>query len=161
MSEAEGTIKFAYELLAPTEPIGDDELMRPLFAWRTLFRRLNILGQHPERYGGFGFGNLSARDPHRTTEFIISASQTSGLDEFDAEHMVRVTGCNLDRFWADALGNYPPSSETITHAMVYAPPSSKPITTWQRSKFGGGNTIGQSSIWIWRFKLTRTTRSLT
>ncbi|MCZ6640018.1 MAG: class II aldolase/adducin family protein [Gammaproteobacteria bacterium] len=127
MSETEGTIKFAYELSAPTEPVADDELMRPLFAWRTLFRRLDILGQHPERYGGFGFGNLSARDPDRLSEFIISASQTSGLDVFDDEHMVRVTHCNLDRFRAEALGNYPPSSETITHAMVY---SADPRVKW-------------------------------
>lgn len=120
MAETEGTIKFAYELLAPTDPVADDELMRPLFAWRTLLRRLEILGQHPDRYEGFGFGNLSARDPHLLNEFVISASQTSGLDAFDDEHMVRITNCNLDRFWADAVGNYPPSSETITHAMVYA-----------------------------------------
>ncbi len=120
MSETEGTIKFAYELLTPTDPIAGDEIARPLFAWRTLFRRLGILGQHPERYEGFGFGNLSARDPDRTTEFVISASQTSGFEDFDTSHLVRITNCNLDRFWADALGTYPPSSETITHAMVYA-----------------------------------------
>ncbi len=139
MSETEGTIKFAYELSPATDPIADDEIMRPLFAWRTLFRRLGILGQHPERYEGFGFGNLSARDPNRTTEFVISASQTSGLATFNTEHMVRVSNCDLDRFRANAFGNYPPSSETITHAMVYtADPSVKWIfhchspEIWQR-----------------------------
>lgn len=120
MSETEGTIKFAYELITPATSIADDKLVRPLFAWRKLFRRLDILGQKPTRYEGFGFGNLSVRDPDKTGEFIISASQTSGFDEFDDQHLVRVTRCNLDRFWADAVGNYPPSSETITHAMVYA-----------------------------------------
>ena len=90
MSETEGTIKFAYELSASSEPIADDELTRPLFAWRTLLRRLGILGQHLERYGGFGFGNLSARDLVRTNEFVISASQTSGLDAFNDEHLARI-----------------------------------------------------------------------
>ena len=27
---------------------------------------------------------------------------------------------NLERFWVDACGTMPPSSETMTHAMVYA-----------------------------------------
>lgn len=120
MVETEGTIKFAYDLQAPTEPIADDELTRPIFAWRTIFRRLGFMGQQPDRYGGYGFGNMSARLPNETSEFVISASQTSGFDNFDASHLVRITNCNLNRFWADALGTYPPSSETITHAMVYA-----------------------------------------
>ena len=120
MAETEGTIKFAYELQASAKPIADEALTRSMFAWRTLFRRLGIMGQSAELYDGFGYGNLSARDPEHAAEFIISASQTSGFDDFDTSHLVRITHCNLDRFWADALGTYPPSSETITHAMVYA-----------------------------------------
>ena len=71
--------------------------------------------------GGYAFGNLSARStPSSASSFVITASQTSGKRRFGANDLVDILDVNLDRFWVDARGHKPPSSETITHAMIYA-----------------------------------------
>jgi ribulose-5-phosphate 4-epimerase/fuculose-1-phosphate aldolase len=59
------------------------------------------------------------RDPDLHDEFIITASQSSGEPELTQAGLVRVTHCNLERFWIDAQGELPPSSEAMTHAMIY------------------------------------------
>jgi ribulose-5-phosphate 4-epimerase/fuculose-1-phosphate aldolase len=120
VAEQEGVINFAYDLQPPDAAVAEDELALPLRGWRTIFKRLGLIGQDSERYGGFGFGNLSARDVERPGEFVISASQTGLLDTLQDKHLVRITGYNLERFWVDATGRQPPSSETLTHAMIYA-----------------------------------------
>ena len=120
MTEAEGTIQFAYDLQPLQAPIAGADLLRPLLAWRTILRRLQLIGQTPDRYGGLGFGNLSFRDPDHPQEFIITASQTSGSADFSADDLTRIQSCHLERFRVTALGSHPPSSETLTHAMLYA-----------------------------------------
>ena len=120
MAEQEGIIRFAYDLQAPETEVAEDALFQPLRAWRAIFRDLGLVGQDPARYHGLGFGNLSARDPDREDEFIITASQSGGVENLQQQQMVRITNCNLERFWVDACGRQPPSSETLTHAMVYA-----------------------------------------
>jgi ribulose-5-phosphate 4-epimerase/fuculose-1-phosphate aldolase len=120
VAEQEGIIRFAYDLQAPETEIAEDALFEPLRAWRTIFRDLGLVGQDPARYHGLGFGNLSTRDPDRENEFIITASQSGGVENLQQQQMVRITHCNLERFWVDACGEQPPSSETLTHAMVYA-----------------------------------------
>jgi len=120
VAEQEGVINFAYALQTPDAAVAARELTAQLGSWRTIFKRLGLVGQHEARYGGFGFGNLSARDAERPAEFVISASQTGVLATLGDEHLVRITGYNLERFWVDALGSQPPSSETLTHAMIYA-----------------------------------------
>ncbi len=116
VTKPEGTIQFAYQLDPPGDPV-EPEILAQLAAWRSIFRQLEILGHHPDRYDGFGYGNLSMKDSDES--FIITASQTSGESELTQENLVRITGCNLDRFWVDASGHQPPSSETLTHAMIY------------------------------------------
>ena len=69
MAETEGTIKFAYDLQAPETPMLDDAAIGPLRAWRTVLRRLGMLGQEKARYDGYGFGNMSVRDPEAPDEF--------------------------------------------------------------------------------------------
>lgn len=121
MSEQEGTIQFAYELTAARAPALDDTSFAELCAWRSILFELDLLGQHSQRYGGYAYGNLSIRDGAADAlNFVITASQTSGAPQLVSEHLVRITYCNLERFWVDAEGAQPPSSETITHAMVYA-----------------------------------------
>lgn len=120
MSETEGVIHFAYDLKAPESAIADAGLFAQLKAWREILLRLGLVGQTPERYDGLGFGNLSMRDPERPAEFVITASQTGGVLDLVQEDLTRIVHCNLDRFWVDAVGTQPPSSETLTHGMIYA-----------------------------------------
>ncbi len=116
---SEGTIQFAYELTPGDHPLEPD-MRAELAAWRSILYQLDLIGQAPDRYAGFAYGNLSVRTAPRSTEFVITASQTSGEATLDDEHLVHVTHCNTERFWIDARGESPPSSEAVTHAMVYA-----------------------------------------
>jgi ribulose-5-phosphate 4-epimerase/fuculose-1-phosphate aldolase len=120
VADQEGVINFAYNLQPADAAIAEVELSASLGGWRTVFKRLGLIGQDAGRYGGFGFGNLSARDVERPDEFVISASQTGVLATLQDKHLVRITGYSLERFWVDATGTLPPSSETLTHAMIYA-----------------------------------------
>ena len=67
-----------------------------------------------------GYGNISRRVPGAAQGFLITASQTGGLADAGFEHLVWVRRWNLDRFRAEAEGALPPSSEALTHAMLYA-----------------------------------------
>jgi hypothetical protein len=126
-AEPEGVIRFAYTLEPPTAPPLDAERFAALQGWRTVLRRLGLLGQDRKRYGGLGFGNLSVRVPGRPDQFVITASQTGGVPVLDDEHLVRIVRASAERFWADAEGHQPPSSESLTHAMIYA---ADPHTDW-------------------------------
>ena len=117
--EREGTIQFAYALEAPAVLLVDAGVLARLQGWRAVLRRLGLVGQDPDRYGGLGFGNLSVRDPGVTEQFVITASQTGGLPRVEDQDLVRVVQANAERFWVDAQGHQPPSSESLTHAMIY------------------------------------------
>lgn len=119
MAETEGTIQFAYDLQPPDAEVADAAALARLGGWRAVFKRLAVLGQDPERYGGLGFGNLSCRDAARPGEFVVTASQTAAAPTLTDDDLVRITHNNPARFWVDAVGRQPPSSETLTHAMIY------------------------------------------
>ena len=114
VTEQEGTIQFAYDLRQPPQPLS---VPRAFAAWREILFKLDLIGQQPDLYGGFGYGNLSMRS--NTGEFVITASQTSGAERLYAKHLVSINTVNLERFWVDAEGYEPPSSESLTHAMIY------------------------------------------
>ena len=120
--EREGVIKFGYEKLA-AEPVAAD-CLAGLGAWRSVLRRLGVLGADPGRYGGYGFGNVSYRAPGRAeaggARFFISGSQTGHLERLGSEHWVEVTECDPERNFLRARGIAAPSAEAMTHAAVYA-----------------------------------------
>jgi ribulose-5-phosphate 4-epimerase/fuculose-1-phosphate aldolase len=89
-------------------------------AWRTILRQLELIGRDPTRYDGFAYGNLSVRDGAETCAFFVTASQTGGDSNFDRSHLVRVDRWDAARFEVRATGAAPPSSESITHGMLYA-----------------------------------------
>ncbi len=116
----EGTIQFAYEL-TPAADIGlSPATFANLSAWRAILKDLGLVGQQPKLYDGYAFGNLSVREDTGNDHFVITASQTSGSRNLKLKHLVKVTHYNFQRFWIEAQGSEPPSSESITHAMIYA-----------------------------------------
>jgi L-ribulose-5-phosphate 4-epimerase len=117
---AEGTIQFDVRLRPPRPGTFASDRVAELGAWREICRRLGILGQTPDRYEGLGYGNLSCRDAARPAEFVITASQTGAASALTTRELVRIVRCDPERFAVDAEGVLPPSSETLTHAMVYA-----------------------------------------
>lgn len=115
--EREGVIRFRHTLRpGPSVP---RSVFGPLDAWRTVLKRLGLLGSDPRRYDGLGFGNVSMRDPDRPTTFWITATQTGELGRIEPRHMCRVVDWDLAAFSLTAEGALPPSSEALTHAAIY------------------------------------------
>ena len=111
MPETEGVIQFEFDLEPAEGPPLAEPILHTLLGWRTVLRRLRLLGRTRGRYGGLGYGNLSVRDPARPGEFIITASQTSGIRDLDADGLCRIRDHDLARFRVSATGMRPPSSE--------------------------------------------------
>ena len=118
VSQHEGTIQFAYDLASDSSPKLEDDTFAELAAWRSILHQLGLLGQTSELYEGYAYGNLSVRTS-QSEDFVVTASQTSGEPRLLPQHLVHVTHCNLQRFWVEARGTEPPSSESVTHAMIY------------------------------------------
>ena len=126
MTEREGVIKFDLEFHPGPAPAA--ELLVELEAWRTIFRRLGLVGQDPARYAGLGFGNLSRRvKAAEGGAFIISGTQTGLLDRLQPEHYATVTACDPRQNRVEAHGATRPSSEALSHAVLY---QSDPRIDW-------------------------------
>jgi L-ribulose-5-phosphate 4-epimerase len=117
----EGTIQFRFELAPGTAPDEPNEGQFAQFvSWRRILKRLKLVGRDARRYDGYGYGNLSMRDPEQPGRFFVSASQTSGAASITPRDIVRIDRWDADRFEVAATGHAPPSSESITHGMLYA-----------------------------------------
>ena len=77
-----------------------------------------LVGRDPARYEGLGYGNLSERVGNGT-RFVISGSQTGGLPRLEREHYALVTEADPERNVLWAMGACQPSSESLTHALLY------------------------------------------
>ncbi|NJL58389.1 MAG: hypothetical protein HC887_00805 [Desulfobacteraceae bacterium] len=67
-------------------------------AWRRLMYLTGLIGQNPNRYSGFGYGNISRRyvsaeQPRKHHAFVISGSQTGHLCDSEMKHYTLVTAC--------------------------------------------------------------------
>ena len=120
--QQEGVIRFdlEYTAAAPLTLPGLGELN----AWRRILRRLGLIGQDSERYGGYSFGNISRRLPpfdapenHRA--FVISGSQTGHLAELSTAGFAIVSDYDTGSNRVIATGPSRPSSESLTHGCVY------------------------------------------
>ncbi|MGW8313384.1 MAG: class II aldolase/adducin family protein [Desulfuromonadales bacterium] len=114
----EGVIKFQLDF-QPGEPPPAGYLSE-LNAWRTIFCRLGLLGQDANRYHGLGFGNLSRRLPDQGEHaFVISGTQTGHLPNLQPEHYAIVLQCAPIANRLMARGRSKPSSEALSHAVLY------------------------------------------
>ncbi|MBI5611801.1 MAG: class II aldolase/adducin family protein [Gammaproteobacteria bacterium] len=113
----EGVTKFELRF-TPAAPL-EFAPLRALNAWRTLLHRLGLIGRDPARYGGVGFGNVSQRLPGTPGDFAISGTQTGDLAVLGAEHYALIEKCDIVRNSVEARGPIAPSSESLTHAMLY------------------------------------------
>lgn len=117
MSEIEGVIK--YQLHHSNARLSNAIALNELNAWRTIMFKLNLIGQNPLRYDGYGFGNISQRLETADLEFIISGTQTGHLNALAREHYCLVTKANPQENSIFSSGETKPSSEALTHAGVY------------------------------------------
>jgi len=119
--QEEGVIKFDLQFSA-AEPVAVD--LGELNRWRNILWKRNLIGQDPERYGGYGFGNVSQRiQPYDAAcgrrAFVVSGTQTGELEELDNSHYVIVSEWDVEANRVTASGPVKPSSESLTHAMIY------------------------------------------
>jgi ribulose-5-phosphate 4-epimerase/fuculose-1-phosphate aldolase len=83
-----------------------------------------LVGQDPARYGGAGYGNVSARVgvpslPPGTRRFLVTGTQTGALRTLFAEHYCVVERYDARRNWVQSHGPVLPSSESLTHGAIY------------------------------------------
>lgn len=122
MATNEGVIKFGMDYtVAPALP---EAMLRELNAWRKMMYLTELIGQTPARYGGYGFGNISCRVEYRCASgqppFAITGTQTGGAADLTPEDYVVVTACYPEQNRLAAEGPIKPSSESLTHGVLYA-----------------------------------------
>jgi ribulose-5-phosphate 4-epimerase/fuculose-1-phosphate aldolase len=120
--QEEGVIKFELDF-TESAPLSTASL-EELIYWRGLLWEQGLIGQDPQRYGGYGFGNVSQRAagellPDEHIMFIISGSQTGHLRVLGIEHFANISHCDAYTNRVEAQGPIRPSSESLTHGMVY------------------------------------------
>jgi hypothetical protein len=123
MSTKEGIIKYQCEY-APAPALPDAQISE-LNAWRKLMVLAKLIGQNPNLYGGYGYGNISRRLDHQVRAnglhpFLITGTQTGGKADLVADDYVVVTACYPAENRLVAEGPVQPSSEALTHGAVYA-----------------------------------------
>ena len=121
MKQHEGVVKFQLQYMAgPALPF---DQLRELNAWRRILFMTNLVGQDPNRYGGFGYGNVSEKLepvwPEYPLCFAISGTQTGGLPCLTQEHYAIVLECRPEDNCVAATGPIQPSSESLTHGTLY------------------------------------------
>ncbi|MEJ2491207.1 MAG: class II aldolase/adducin family protein [Desulfuromonadales bacterium] len=122
----EGVIKFLLDFQPGPAPKAN--LLPPLAAWRQVFRQRGLLGQDPQRYAGYGFGNLSRRLPGRSDQgFIITGTQTGALEHLTPQDYAIVLSCDPFNNRLTASGPVKPSSEALSHGILY---QSAPAINW-------------------------------
>src|SRR5690242_16128162 len=110
--QEEGVIKFKCNWIKDV-PL-DSELIKKLNEWRDKLYRANLIGKNKD---GIGYGNISMRYHNN---FIITGSSTGKLLKLTAEHYTLVTEYDLDKNTLTAVGPVIASSESLTHAVIYA-----------------------------------------
>ncbi|MGR9014764.1 MAG: class II aldolase/adducin family protein [Gammaproteobacteria bacterium] len=118
MKDQEGVTK--YQLKHTQQPISPPFSFAEINAWRTIAVRLDLIGQTPERYDNIGFGNISHRINAHSDQFIISGTQTGHIEQLGPEHYCLIVKAEPQQNRLQSCGLCKPSSESLTHASVYA-----------------------------------------
>jgi len=66
---------------------------------------------------GIGYGNISLRDT--TDSFFITATQTGELAQLSPEFYTYINSYDFANFSVNSEGKHQPSSEALSHAMIY------------------------------------------
>lgn len=110
----EGVIKFQMEH-TPAKPLPLEERAE-LNRWRLWMYERKLIGIVETPQGWVGYGNISTRCKNG---FLITGSQTGHLVELSAGHYTLVTEALPEENKVVSRGPIKPSSESLTHAVVY------------------------------------------
>lgn len=109
----EGYLKFRC-IRTEQKPDLSKDLVDEINNFRTQLRELEMIGKIPN---GPGFGNLSVR--MRDETFLITGSDTGGLNLLEKQHLSLVTRIDIIKNTVWCLGEIDASSESMSHAVVY------------------------------------------
>lgn len=116
--EQEGVIKYSLDFQQQAVSV-NDKVLRDMNACRSLMIDHGLLGQDESRYGGYGFGNISRRSTAANTTFLITGSQTGHLHSLSNASLSCITAMNIEQHTLRAYGDIEPSSESMTHGVLY------------------------------------------
>ena len=114
--DVEGVVKFQVAHTYAALDAQSRAALPALLVARELLFRLGVIGQDPARYDGAGFGNVSVR---LGRGFLVSGTQTSGSHPAREDEFCVVDGQDFARNEVRSHGPCRPSSESLTHAMIY------------------------------------------
>ena len=109
----DGIIKYSIEHQTATSPLFSG--YEQLEALRTRLFTLGLIGEKD----GIGYGNLSIRH-EGSKSFFITATQTGRKQTLSREYYTYISNYNFSTFNVISQGTYKPSSEALSHAMIYA-----------------------------------------
>ena len=114
VGEHEGVIKFG--LAHSDTPLPAGLGISALQQWFGICRALDLIGQHPKRYDGAAYGNISQR---LATGFLITGTQTGGKPALGEDDIAWVQAINIEENRVQSTGPIRPSSESLTHGQLY------------------------------------------
>ena len=86
-----------------------------LEAVRTRLHHLGLIGVYED---GIGYGNISLKESRDKT-FYITSTQTGHLSQLGTSLYTRVDDYDFNTFTLHSKGKKKPSSEALSHAMIY------------------------------------------
>ena len=109
----DGVIKYHIEHQCNATPtfVGFEQLE----ALRTRLFALGLIGETDD---GIGYGNLSLRVPN-ANQFFITATQTGKQANLKADEYTYIKSYDFSNFTVFSQGAFKPSSEALSHAMIY------------------------------------------
>ena len=132
----DGVIKYSIEHQSASTPLFSG--YEQLEALRTRLFTLGLIGEKD----GVGYGNLSMRH-EGSKSFFITATQTGRKQMLSREYYTYISDYNFSTFKIISQGTHKPSSEALSHAMIYA--IDERITT----------VIHIHSLALWKFMKTK------
>ena len=109
----DGVIKYSIVHQAAETPLFSG--YEKLEALRTRLFTLGLIGEKD----GIGYGNLSMRH-EGSKSFFITATQTGRKQTLSREYYTYISDYDFSTFKVISQGTHEPSSEALSHAMIYA-----------------------------------------
>ncbi len=108
----DGVIKYSIEHTTKNTPAFND--YEALEALRSRLFILGLIGVQD----GIGYGNISVREKDKNS-FFITATQTGDLASLTSEYYTHISSYDFSKFQVTSQGKHQPSSEALSHAMIY------------------------------------------
>ena len=108
----DGVIKYSINHISDNSPeFKEYDILESL---RSRLFTLGLIGVQD----GIGYGNISVRVEEKNS-FFITATQTGELKNLSEEFYTYISSYDFSKFSVTSQGRHQPSSEALSHAMIY------------------------------------------